>query len=160
MRVVTCVRPSLPHLFRCPCTYNGIPCGYRASVQSRGKNYTGVGLMDERHSCYAALGCKWCTASPPLSCVTDKVHGPLGWGGSCSLLTGLRRGYSVPHQGFREFEPSDFILPSGPTLFQMLERGHVVGSYHWPPESLPIFHDLLQVNGNYIPDGIRLKGND
>ena len=59
------------------------------------------------------------------------------------MLSGLRRGYSVPHQGSAEFEPGDFILPSGPALLQVLEPGHLVGSYHWPPVGLTILQDLL-----------------
>ena len=72
------------------------------------------GLMDESHCCYTALDCKRCRARPQLRCVTDRAHGLLGWGGSRGLLTGLRRGYSVPHQGSPEFEPPKwpYIAPN------------------------------------------------
>ena len=66
----------------------------------------------------------------------------------------------MPHQGSSEVEPGDLILPGGPSLLQVLEPGPMVGSYHWPPEGLTMFHDLLQVNSHFISDGSCFEGHD
>ena len=36
----------------------------------------------------------------------------------------------------------------------------MVGSYHWPPEYLPILHKLLQMLSHLISDGPRLLSHD
>ena len=83
---------------------------------------------------------------------TPTPRHPVFLGGS----TRLRR-YSVLYEGSPEPEPDAVICPGGPTLFQMLEPCYMVGSYHQPPEDLPILHELLQMSSHLISDGIHLS---
>ena len=36
----------------------------------------------------------------------------------------------------------------------------MVGYYHWPPEDLPILHEILQMSSHLISDGIHLSSHN
>ena len=66
----------------------------------------------------------------------------------------------MPYKGSSVLDPDAVICPGGPTLFQMLKPGFMLGSYHCPPEDLPILHELLQMSSHSISDAINMSNHN